>query len=186
MVKTKTHQMRRLKARYSGCCYSKPSFDHRRYNFPCIVSSLLMKTWKKNVPQVKMSLKAWSRTWCVTSKNQAGDNSECVWVCKATARSRDGTLWTLSSFGWGRLQESYCRKKRLEMGWLATATESQWQKEGLSMPAGLIATRWRLSFRTGTATVAIGVAELLPNPGAICGDKARDACGIPLAYVFGR
>lgn len=86
-----------------------------------------------------LSLKAWSCTWCVKSENQVADNNECVWVCEATAKSRDGILETMSSFGWERLQESYCRKKRLEMDWLTTATESQWQREEMRMPGGLTA-----------------------------------------------
>lgn len=72
------------------------------------------------------------------------------------------------------------------MDWLTTATESQWQKEEVRMPGGLIASR-EDPFRTRTVTAAIVAAKLLQNPGAICGDKARDTYGTPLAYnVFGR
>lgn len=43
----------KIEARRSGCCYSKPSFDLHRDNFPQLRKQLVNERLK-NVPQVKM------------------------------------------------------------------------------------------------------------------------------------
>lgn len=61
----------------SGCCYSKPSFDLHGDNFPQLCKQLVNERLK-NVPQVKMHSRPGVAHGCVKSKNQAGDNGECV------------------------------------------------------------------------------------------------------------
>lgn len=74
----KTHgQDINTQAGRSGCCYSKPSFDLHRDNFPQLRKQLVNERLK-NVPQVKTHSRPGVAHGCGKSKNQAGDNGECV------------------------------------------------------------------------------------------------------------
>lgn len=73
----KTHgQDINTQAGRSGCCYSKPSFDLHRDNFPQLRKQLVNERLK-NVPQVKTHSRPGVAHGCGKNKNQ-GDNGECV------------------------------------------------------------------------------------------------------------